>query len=257
MLQALSHRSWCAEAGGEPSNERLEFLGDAVLGLIVAEHCYIAYPNLPEGALAQIRAAVVNTAVLADVGQDLGLGEFILLGHGEDTSGGRSKPSILANTVEALIAVSYLDGGLAQTIDLVLRLLGDRIVEAAAVPGAADHKTRLQEISARQFSELPKYRIEGSGPDHERRYVAHVSIGGEELGVGEGKSKKDAEQAAAKVAWSVVVDRASDTASAATMPGDDTVTGSVAAAGGNGGGSTVVDIKGSSLGGGRGDAGAS
>ena len=201
LAQALSHRSWCAEAGGLPSNERLEFLGDAVLGLVVAEHTYRAYPLLPEGGLAKVRAAVVNTAVLAVVAADLRLGEVLLLGRGEDSSGGRHKASILANTVEAVIGAVYLDGGWDAAEHLVLGLLSRRIVEAAAGPGADDFKTRLQELVLRRAGELPRYEVEGAGPDHARRYSARVLVAGEVHGVGEGRSKKDAEQAAARVAW--------------------------------------------------------
>ncbi len=205
-MQALSHRSWCAESGGIPSNERLEFLGDAVLGLVVAEHCYRAYPEMPEGALAKVRAATVNTAVLAEVALELDLGAALLLGRGEDVSGGRAKASILANAVEAVIGAVYLDGGWDVASGLVLRLLDDRIGLAAAGPGAEDFKTRLQEVVLRRIGELPRYEVEGDGPDHARRYSARVSVAGVERGVGEGKSKKDAEQAAARRAWAVLVD---------------------------------------------------
>jgi ribonuclease-3 len=201
LVQALSHRSWCAEAGGMPSNERLEFLGDAVLGLVVAEHCYRAYPELPEGSLAKIRAAVVNTHVLADVASDLDLGTMVLLGRGEDSSGGRRKASILANSVEALIGAVYLDQGWDAAAGLVLRLLDGRIAEAAAGPGSEDFKTRLQELVIRRAGQLPRYEVDGSGPDHARRYTARVFVGGVPTGSGEGRSKKDAEQAAARSAW--------------------------------------------------------
>ena len=201
LVQALSHRSWCAEAGGLPSNERLEFLGDAVLGLVVAEHCYRTYPDLPEGALAKVRAAVVNTHVLAEVGAELDLGAMVLLGRGEDSSGGRRKPSILANSVEAVIGAVYLDQGWEAAVRLVLLLLDSRITEAAAGPGAEDYKTRLQELVIRRAGELPRYEVDGVGPDHARRYTAHVYIGGRQAGSGEGRSKKDAEQSAARAAW--------------------------------------------------------
>jgi ribonuclease-3 len=204
LSQALAHRSWCAEAGGAPSNERLEFLGDAVLGLIVADHCYKTYPELPEGALAKVRAGVVNTTGLCGVAREMGLGEFVLLGRGEDASGGRHKASILANTFEAVIGAVYLDGGWDEAARLVLALLGVRIAEAAAGPGADDFKTRLQELAVRVVAQLPRYEVEGSGPDHARRYVARVSIGGDIVARGEGKSKKDAEQAAARAAWEVL-----------------------------------------------------
>ncbi|MDR3649128.1 MAG: ribonuclease III, partial [Acidimicrobiales bacterium] len=210
LVRALSHRSWCAEAGGTPSNERLEFLGDAVLGLVVAEHCYRVYPAMPEGALAKVRAAVVNTAVLAEVSAGLDLGGELLLGRGEDGSGGRRKASILANAVEAVIGAVYLDGGWEAASRVVLDLLDDRITLAAAGPGAEDFKTRLQELVLRRNGELPRYEVEGTGPDHARRYLARVSVAGAERGVGEGRSKKDAEQAAARVAWAVLVDGGDD-----------------------------------------------
>ena len=206
LVQALSHRSWCAEAGGTPSNERLEFLGDAVLGLVVAEHCYRVYPDMPEGALAKVRAATVNTAVLAEVAWGLDLGDALLLGRGEDVSGGRSKASILANAVEAVIGAVYLDGGWEVASTVVLRILDDRIGLAAAGPGAEDFKTRLQEVVLRGIGELPRYEVEGTGPDHARRYRARVLVADVERGVGEGRSKKDAEQAAARVAWALLVE---------------------------------------------------
>jgi ribonuclease-3 len=201
LFLALSHRSWCAEAGGLPSNERLEFLGDAVLGLVVAEHCYRAYPELPEGSLAKVRAAVVNTNVLAGVAAELELGRTVRLGRGEDASGGRRKASILANSVEAVIGAVYLDQGWDAAASLVLRLLGTRIADAAAGPGADDFKTRLQELVIRRAGELPRYEVDGAGPDHARRYTAAVYVGGTAAGRGEGRSKKDAEQAAARQAW--------------------------------------------------------
>jgi ribonuclease III len=208
LVQALSHRSWCAEAGGRPSNERLEYLGDAVLGLVVAEHCYRRYPALPEGALAKVRAAVVNTSVLADVALELDLGPALLLGRGEDSSGGRAKASILANAVEAVIAAVYLDGGWETATAFVLRLLDHRIEEAAAGPGSEDFKTRLQEMVVRRVGKLPQYEVAGTGPDHARRYTASVIVGGDVVGVGEGKSKKDAEQAAAHAAFPAFADGA-------------------------------------------------
>ncbi|HAM03557.1 MAG TPA: ribonuclease III [Acidimicrobiaceae bacterium] len=201
LAQALSHRSWCAEAGGLPSNERLEFLGDAVLGLVVAEHCYRTYPELPEGSLAKVRAAVVNTNVLAEVADELELGGTVLLGRGEDASGGRHKASILANSMEAVIGAVYLDQGWEAASAMVLRLLGTRITEAAAGPGAEDFKTRLQELVIRRAGELPRYEVDGAGPDHARRYTAAVYVAGAAAGRGEGRSKKDAEQAAAREAW--------------------------------------------------------
>jgi ribonuclease-3 len=197
----MAHRSWCAETPGHESNERLEFLGDAVLGLVVTDHVFRTYPRLPEGHLAQVRAAVVNAGALAEVAETLGLGGSLLLGKGEDASGGREKPSILADAMEAVIGAVYLDGGWDAAAELVMRLLGPRIAEAAAGPGGHDYKTRLQELAARRFDQLPRYDVEGEGPDHAKRFSAAVFLAGQALGKGEGRSKKQAEQAAARVAW--------------------------------------------------------
>lgn len=201
LHQALSHRSWCGEQENAPSNERLEFLGDAVLGLVVAEHTYRAYPGLAEGKLAKIRAAVVNARVLAEIGEQLALGEVLLLGRGEETSGGRTKASILADALEALIGAVYLDGGWSVAEELVLRLLADRVVHAAAEPDDFDHKSRLQELTVRKGQGTPRYVVTGSGPDHDRAYAAEVYVAGVLLGSGHGSSKKDAEQDAARIAW--------------------------------------------------------
>jgi ribonuclease-3 len=204
LEQALSHRSWCGEQGNAPSNERLEFLGDAVLGLVVAQHAYLVFPDLPEGRLAKIRAAVVNARALAEVAAELGVGEELLLGKGEESTGGRTKASILADAVEALIGAVYLDAGWDAAQPLVMRLLGERIDRAAALPDDFDHKSRLQELSVRNGEGTPRYVVEGWGPDHDRRYRAEVYVGGECRGTGEGSSKKDAEQDAALSAWAKV-----------------------------------------------------
>ena len=201
LARAMAHRSWCAEVGGQESNERLEFLGDAVLGLVVADHLYRSYPDLPEGELAKARAAVVNATTLAEAAADLGVGAALLLGKGEDASGGRQKGSILADAMEAVIGAVYLDGGWAAASALVLGLLGGRVAEAALGPGGGDYKTRLQELAARAFDELPRYEVSSEGPDHARRFTATVHLGGSARGRGEGRSKKEAEQAAARVAW--------------------------------------------------------
>jgi ribonuclease-3 len=201
LLDALAHRSWCAEHTEAESNERLEFLGDAVLGLVVTDRVYHLYPDLPEGELAKVRAAVVNAEVLAQLAVEVGLGSELLLGKGEDASGGRNKPSILSDAMEAVIAAVYLDGGWDAANGLVLRLLAGRIAEAAAGPGGHDYKTRLQELAARQFDRLPRYQVSGQGPDHAKRFYATVLLDGEPRGTGEGRSKKQAEQAAAQAAW--------------------------------------------------------
>ncbi|MGH9177497.1 MAG: ribonuclease III [Acidimicrobiales bacterium] len=199
--RAMAHRSWCAEVSGEESNERLEFLGDAVLGLVITDHVYRTYPGLPEGELAKVRASVVNSALLAEVAAELDIGAWLLLGKGEDASGGREKPSILADAMEAVIGAVYLDGGWDAATGLVLSLLGERIAESAAGPGGSDYKTRLQELVARTFDQLPRYAVSDEGPDHAKRFFATVLVGGVVRGQGEGRSKKQAEQAAARDAW--------------------------------------------------------
>ena len=201
LARALSHRSWCGEQDGALSNERLEFLGDAVLGLVVAQHTYLAYPDFPEGKLAKVRSAVVNAKVLAEVAEGLGIGEVLLLGKGEEASGGRTKMSILADALEAVIGAVYLDAGWAAAGPLVLGLLGERIERAADEPDDFDHKSRLQELTVRSGAGPPRYSVTGSGPDHDRHYVAEVRVGGVCHGTGHGSSKKDAEQDAARQAW--------------------------------------------------------
>ncbi len=186
---------------GKGSNERLEFLGDAVLGLVVTDHIYDAYPELPEGELAKVRASVVNSAVLAEIAVELELGEAVFLGKGEEASGGRSKPSILADALEAVIGAVYLDAGWSAAAEVVLQLLGTRIDEAARGPGGRDFKTRLQELATRSFDQLPRYEIEEEGPDHAKRFFAVVYVADQPRGRGEGRSKKQAEQAAAREAW--------------------------------------------------------
>ena len=203
---ALSHRSWCAEQGGRPSNERLEFLGDAVLGLVVAEHTFRTHPDLPEGVLAKVRASVVNARVLAEVAKALGVGPHLRLGRGEDLSGGRDKESILADTVEAIIGAVYLDGGMEDARHLILGMLEDHIVAAIVEPGESDHKSRLQEVTVHRGMGIPRYDVEGQGPDHARRYLATVYVAGQRLGMGEGRSKKEAEQAAAEAACGALGD---------------------------------------------------
>src|SRR5215218_5148583 len=155
--RALTHRSYCAEQGVEESNERLEFLGDSVLGLIVTRFTYEEYPALPEGELAKLRASVVSADTLSELAQELDLGASLRLGKGEDASGGRAKPSILADAMEAVIGAVYIDGGWDAAEELVMRLVGERITEGAAGPGGHDYKTRLQELSARMYDELPRY----------------------------------------------------------------------------------------------------
>lgn len=201
FAQALAHRSWCAEHAGKEPNERLEFLGDAVLGLIVTDYLFRSYPELPEGELAKARAAVVNSVSLAGAARDLRLGEALLLGKGEDSSGGRLKPSILADAMEAVIGAIYLDAGYTVAETIVLRLFEERLQGAAKGPGEDDYKTRLQEFCAQSYDELPLYRVTDSGPDHAKVFVAEVLVSGQPRGRGEGRSKKQAEQMAARDAW--------------------------------------------------------
>jgi len=198
--QAMAHRSWCAEEPGRSSNERLEFLGDAVLGLVVAEYSYRGHPELSDGVMSKVRASVVNTRVLAELALELGLAEHLRLGRGEDLSGGRAKESILADATEAMFGAIYLDGGLAEAQRVILSLLEGRIALAVGEPGESDHKSRLQELTVRLGRGVPLYEVQGSGPDHARRYLATVYVAGQRLGTGDGRSKKDAEQVAAQVA---------------------------------------------------------
>jgi ribonuclease-3 len=202
LAQALAHRSWCAEHPSEPSNERLEFLGDAVLGIVVTDYVFRNYPQLQEGELAKVRASVVNAEVLAEVAAGVELGPCLRLGKGEDASGGRAKTSILADAMEAIIAAVYLDGGMEAAREMVMGLFGERIADAASGPGGDDYKTRLQELAAQRFDKLPRYQVYDEGPDHAKRFFATVLLGGEPHGSGEGGSKKQAEQAAARAAWS-------------------------------------------------------
>jgi ribonuclease-3 len=201
MERALTHRSYAYEHGGLPTNERLEFLGDAVLGLVVTDALYTTHPDLPEGQLAKLRASVVNTRALADVARELGLGAWLRLGKGEEVTGGRDKASILADTMEAVIGAVYLERGLAGAT-LVVRGLFDPLMAAASEEGAAlDWKTSLQELTAARGLGVPEYAIEESGPDHAKSFTARALVAGADRGSGGGRSKKQAEQQAAEAAW--------------------------------------------------------
>ena len=167
----------------------------------MTDHIYRAYEDLPEGELAKVRASVVNSEVLAELASDCELGRAVMLGRGEDLSGGREKPSILADAMEAVIGAVYLDGGWEAAERLVTELLGGRIEEAAAGPGGQDYKTRLQELASRLGQDPPSYDVADEGPDHAKRFFATVRVGAGPLGRGEGRSKKQAEQAAARDAW--------------------------------------------------------
>jgi ribonuclease-3 len=200
LERALTHRSYAYEHGGLPTNERLEFLGDAVLGLVVTDALFANHPDLAEGSLAKLRASVVSTRALAGVARTLGLGEWMRLGKGEDVTGGRNKPSILADTMEALIGAVYLERGLEGATKMVRRLF-DPLMEAAAMDGAAlDWKTALQELTAAGGLGSPAYVLTETGPDHAKEFTAEVVVAGQVLGAGQGGSKKHAEQRAARQA---------------------------------------------------------
>lgn len=196
----MAHRSWCAETPGEPSNERLEFLGDAVLGWAVADVVYRRYADLPEGKLTDLRKSVVNAVALADVARRLDLGDWLLLGKGEAGAGGRGKTSILADAFEAVLGAIYLDGGPRAAFDFVERNLGSALADTVARLDELDHKTQLQELGARIADTAPVYVVRSEGPDHAKQFWATVYLAGRAVGEGSGRSKKSAEQAAAREA---------------------------------------------------------
>ena len=208
LERALTHRSFAYENGGLPTNERLEFLGDSVLGVVVTETLYLGHPDLSEGRLAKLRAAVVNARALAEVGRQIGLGDHVKLGRGEEATGGRTKASILSDTVEAVIGAVHLsEGGIATSTEVVHRLF-DPLIEAASALGAGlDWKTSLQELAAEQALGVPEYVIDDAGPDHLKTFTAQVRVGDQLYGNGVGRSKKEAEQAAAETAYGDLADR--------------------------------------------------
>ncbi len=197
---SLRHRSWCAEHGSVESNERLEFLGDAVLGVVVTDHLYRTSPEMNEGVLARRRSELVSAAALAEVARSVDLGAALSLGKGEESTGGRDKTSILADAMEAVIGAVYLDGGVSASTTMILHLLDGRIDEVVHGGLASDHKSRLQEHAARHFGQLPRYELSEDGPEHEKRFAARVLLDGVVWGEGEGRTKKEAEQAAALAA---------------------------------------------------------
>ena len=204
LERALTHRSYAYENDNPPTNERLEFLGDSVLGLVVTDTLFRGYPNLPEGQLAKLRAAVVQMSALAEVARELSLGDYVRLGRGEQVTGGRNKPSILADTLEAVIGAVYIDCGLAEASALVHRLFDPVIARSARLGAGLDWKTSLQELTAVKMLGVPEYQVEESGPDHQKSFRAVVRVGGRVLGSGEGRTKKAAEQQAAEAAWRAI-----------------------------------------------------
>ncbi|MGL4745657.1 MAG: ribonuclease III [Dermatophilaceae bacterium] len=206
LRRALTHRSYAYEAGGVPHNERLEFLGDSVLGLVVTTTLYETHPETSEGQLAKLRAAVVNMRALADVGRTLGVGDYLFLGRGEESTGGRDKDSILADTVEAVIGAVYSSAGVDAAAVLVHHMVDPLLAQSATLGAGLDWKTSLQEISARCGLGGPEYVVSEDGPEHAKQFEAHVIVGGEVLGRGSGRTKKVAEQEAAALAWTALHD---------------------------------------------------
>ncbi|BBY48425.1 ribonuclease 3 [Mycolicibacterium arabiense] len=207
LTMALTHRSYSFENGGLPTNERLEFLGDAVLGLLVADILIRRHPDSPEGELAKLRNSIVNTQALATVGRglaDAGLGAFLLLGRGEVVTGGADKASILADGVEALLGAVYMQHGFDASREVVLRLFGDLLDTAPSLGAALEWKSSLQELTVARGLGVPKYVVTFDGPDHDRVFTAVVLIDGDEYGSGVGSTKKEAEIKAAAQAWTLL-----------------------------------------------------
>ena len=201
LERALTHRSYAYEHGGLPTNERLEFLGDSVLGLVVTDSLYRTFPDLPEGQLAKLRAAVVNARTLAAIGRELGIGPALRLGRGEETTGGRDKSSILADTVEALIGAVYVEHGITIASDIVHRLVDVHVEASASLGAGLDWKTSLQELTASLGLGVPEYLVTEDGPDNAKTFEARVKLSDGIRGYGQGRSKKSAEQAAAATAY--------------------------------------------------------
>jgi ribonuclease-3 len=201
VVLALTHRSFAYENGNLPTNERLEFLGDSVLGVIITDVLYHTHPDLPEGRLAKLRASVVNMHALAGVGRRIGLGQQLRLGRGEEMTGGRDKSSIVADAVEAVIGAVYLQYGLETTRQVIHRLFGDLLTAAPQLGAGLDWKTSLQELSALRGLGVPEYRVSEEGPDHAKLFAANVLLGGIAHGSGSGRTKKEAEQNAASAAY--------------------------------------------------------
>lgn len=207
LNKSLTHKSYSNEVLPLlKNNERLEFLGDAVLDLIVTDYMFLTYQDLPEGSLSKIRAAIVNENSLAGLAKNLELGSYILLGKGESVSGGRQKASILANTYEALVGALFCDSDFRTTADVFLPQLIEKIDEYRGACTATDFKSALQEYTQNRFSCVPLYKVVGEiGPGHDKRFDVQVKIRSQVLGSGKGRTKKEAEQSAAKEALSAFV----------------------------------------------------
>lgn len=198
---SMTHRSFAYENGGLPTNERLEFLGDSVLGIVVTEKLYRTHPDLPEGQLAKLRASIVNMHALAGVARAMNLGRLIRLGNGEELTGGRDKASILADAVESVLGALYLQYGLEPTREVIHRLFEELITAAPSLGAGLDWKTSLQELSAVDSLGVPVYEVTEEGPDHLKTFHAVVIVGGEPRGEGSGRTKKESEQQAAALAY--------------------------------------------------------
>jgi ribonuclease-3 len=210
LALALTHRSFAYEHGGIAHNERLEFLGDSILGQAVTVKLFREFPDLDEGELAKRRASLVSTVALAEIARMIGLGEYIRLGRGEELTGGRDKSSILADTVEAIIGATYLTAGPDEATALVLRLVEPLLVDPDRFGAAMDPKTSLQELAASLGLGNPSYRVTEEGPDHDKTFHATVVLAGEDISVGTGSSKKTAEMASALLAWTRLSGRDDD-----------------------------------------------
>lgn len=204
LTLAFTHRSFAYESGVKETNERLEFLGDSVLGLIVTEELYLRFPDLDESRLSPLRSGIVNMRALADIARSLNLGKYIRLGKGEEVTGGRDKNSLLADALEALIGAIYLHAGFAASALAVKKLIASTLESAMARGAGLDGKTALQELTASLSKGSPEYVVSETGPDHDKSFTAIAMVAGEEISRGEGKSKREAEQVAARAALEIL-----------------------------------------------------
>lgn len=204
---ALTHRSFAYESGGIPTNERLEFLGDSVIGLVITEEIYKRFPEMDESGLSPLRSGVVSTRALSQVARSLGIGREVRIGRGEEVTGGREKNSILADSLEALIGAIYLEHGLEKAEHAIITLMQEAIEEAISRGATLDGKTSLQELVAARGEGSPEYEISESGPDHAKEFQATAIVAGERVSAGRGKSKREAEQEAARLAYQILLER--------------------------------------------------
>lgn len=213
LTVALTHRSYAYENGGLPTNERLEFLGDAVLGLVITAEIFGRYPDRSEGELAKLKSAVVNTQALAEIARGLtehGLGSFLLLGRGEMASGGAQKANLLADGLESLLGATYIEHGHEVARKVVLGLFEGVLETAAGLGAGLDWKTSLQELSAARRLGVPAYAVTSTGPEHDKQFTARALVDGVDYGAGVGRTKKEAEQQAAAAAYAALEDDGTD-----------------------------------------------